>query len=377
MIDTSIIRDLLLSERKYIVYGAGYRGDAVVRNILDLGLNISCIVDEDSLKQGSRIYGVEICPVEYLYSMSWEDNTYIIVSVEEGKEIHKILSKQFKVMPFIAAEYILRLSYLNCEAYGYNKIEYMGSFMSPYPSYNIDKTFDDLYDIDLNMNTQERYYNIFLDLYRQIDFSHTCERRYSEDNTKYGIADALVLYGMIRLLKPSRIVEIGSGYSSAIMLDTNEYCMDDKIKIEFIDPFANRLKSLLKQTDKISLQERFLQDANIDSFKLLKKNDILFIDSSHVSKRGSDVNQIFFDVLPRLKKGVYIHIHDVFANFDYPDEWVKKGWVWNEDYLLRAFLMNNNAYEIVFFTNLWNKKFKETCLIPNFKGGGSIWLKKK
>ena len=365
MIDTSIIKGLLFSERKFIVYGAGYRGDAVVRNMLDLGLNISCIVDKDSLKHGSEIYGIEICPVECMDSMSG-DNTYIIVSVEQGKEIHKTLSDKFNVMPFVTAEYILRLSYLNCEAYGYNKVEYMGSFMSPYPSYNIDKTFDDLYDIDLNMDTQEKYYNSFLNLYKKIDFSKTCDRRYSEDNTKYGIADALVLYGMIRLLKPNRIVEIGSGYSSAIMLDTNEYCMDGKIKIEFIEPFANRLKSLLKQTDKISLQEKFLQDANIDSFERLGENDILFIDSSHVSKRGSDVNQIFFDVLPRLKNGVYIHIHDVFANFDYPDEWVKNGWAWNEDYLLRAFLMNNNAYEIVFFTNLWNKRFRETGLIPNY-----------
>ena len=88
-------------------------------------------------------------------------------------------------------------------------------------------------------------------------------------------------------------------------------------------------------------------------------------------------NKILFDILPNLKSGVYIHFHDVFKDFEYPIEWIKTGRAWNESYLLRAFLMNNHDYEIIFFCDMWNEKFAETGLFDKFVGGANIWLKKK
>jgi len=116
-------------------------------------------------------------------------------------------------------------------------------------------------------------------------------------------------------------------------------------------------------------------------FDALSSNDILFIDSTHVSKTGSDVNRILFDILPRLSRGVFIHFHDVFYPFEYPKEWVYEGRAWNEDYILRAFLEYNDAFEIVLF-GTWLAKFERDLLREMMpmtleNPGGSLWLRKR
>jgi hypothetical protein len=107
---------------------------------------------------------------------------------------------------------------------------------------------------------------------------------------------------------------------------------------------------------------------------------VLFIDSSHVSKIGSDVNRLFFDVLPVLAPGVLIHIHDVAGNLEYPRHWLEEGRAWNEQYLLRAFLMYNPAYRIELFSAwLWNQKtefIREKLPMCARGGGGQLWLRK-
>ena len=113
---------------------------------------------------------------------------------------------------------------------------------------------------------------------------------------------------------------------------------------------------------------------------MLEKNDILFIDSTHVSKAGSDVNYILFEILPTLKEGVIIHFHDVFYPFEYPQGWIEKGFAWNEDYLLRAFLMYNSNFELLFF-NTYMEQFHKTWIAKNMPDilknmGGGLWLRK-
>lgn len=120
-----------------------------------------------------------------------------------------------------------------------------------------------------------------------------------------------------------------------------------------------------------------LQEIEVGVFDELMEGDILFVDSSHMAKRNSDVNRILFEILPRLKSGVYIHFHDIMMDFEYPIEWLRNGWVWNESYLIRAFLMNNEQYEIVFFCDMWNKKLEQTGVFDNFVGGANLWLRKK
>ena len=119
----------------------------------------------------------------------------------------------------------------------------------------------------------------------------------------------------------------------------------------FIETYPDRLRGLLRPHDEGATRiiEREVQEVPIDTFSSLRAGDLLFIDSSHVIKCGSDVQFLMFEVLPQLPTGVFVHFHDVFYPFEYPAEWVLKGRYWNEDYFLRAFLSYNSEWEISFF----------------------------
>lgn len=178
--------------------------------------------------------------------------------------------------------------------------------------------------------------------------------RYWSVNGFYTLGDTLTLIGMIKLHRSKRVVEVGSGFSSAAMLDARDRLLDFRPELTFIEPYpADRLDGLLRESDRASTRvlKTFVQQAPMDCFTALEAGDILLIDSSHVSKVGSDVNFLFFEVLPNLKPGVLVHVHDVFVNFEYPRHWFVEGRNWNEDYLLRAFLMYNSAFRVEYFTN--------------------------
>jgi hypothetical protein len=123
-----------------------------------------------------------------------------------------------------------------------------------------------------------------------------------------------------------------------------------------------------------------VQNVPLERFAALEAGDILFVDSSHVAKTGSDVVHLFGQVLPRLAKGVRVHFHDIFWPFEYPEEWIREGRAWNEAYLLRAFLQFNSAFRIVLFNSylgLHHRDLVERHL-PLFlqNTGGSLWLEK-
>jgi predicted O-methyltransferase YrrM len=209
-------------------------------------------------------------------------------------------------------------------------------------------------------------------------------RRYYFDNVFYRWADAIMLYSLMRHLSPKRIIEIGSGYSSFVMLDTNELFFDKRIELTFIEPDSKRLRSRLKPGDlnHISILERPVQEIEPDVFERLEANDILFVDSTHVSKAGSDVNHILFNILPALHRGVFVHFHDIWYPFEYPLEWLRYGIYWNEAYMLRSFLSFNSRFRI----RLWNnyllrfhsdflKQRMPLCAVPvDFGLDGSLWI---
>jgi predicted O-methyltransferase YrrM len=205
--------------------------------------------------------------------------------------------------------------------------------------------------------------------------------RYYYENSSYSYADAIFLGCMMLEFKPRRIIEVGCGFSSAAMLDISERFFDGRIDCLFIDPDPSRLRSLLEQKEVAArLMEKKLQDVPLNVFSGLEAGDILFIDSSHISKVGSDVNLIFFDVLPRLQKGVLVHIHDVFYPLEYPQAWLQRGWVWNEQYLLHAFLQFNHAFAVRLFSHFliardrdWFSLHMADCLK---NPGGCLWLEK-
>ena len=268
-----------------------------------------------------------------------------------------------------------------------------GHFYSPIPA--LDHVHSDaarifsapertLAAIELNEDHQLALLHSFEPFYDELPFqaSATEGLRYRYENPAYSYADAIFLYSMIRHAQPKRIVEVGSGWSSCAILDTNERFFDNGIETMFVEPYPQLLHSLISSADRgrIRLLPQRLQDVSLDEFTRLQARDILFIDSTHVSKVFSDVNVLFFDILPRLQPGVFVHFHDIFYPFEYPKSWILQGRAWNEAYLLRAFLQFNSGYRVVLmntFLEHFHRKYLESRMPLCLKNpGGSIWLQR-
>jgi predicted O-methyltransferase YrrM len=238
--------------------------------------------------------------------------------------------------------------------------------------------------INLNVTGQERILNRLGELYPDFDWPDrpTPERRFHFDQGYYLQADSISLYGMMRMFAPKRIVEVGSGFSSALMLDASERFLGSQTKFTFIEPFPERLNAVLHPEDRsaVTLHQKPVQEIGLEVFKALSADDFLIIDSSHVSKIGSDVNYLYFEVLPLLQSGALVHVHDIFWPFEYPQEWIREGRAWNEAYLLRAFLSFNSEFEILFWVPYAAHRWKKliAARMPRFfeNTGASIWLRK-
>jgi glycosyltransferase involved in cell wall biosynthesis len=202
---------------------------------------------------------------------------------------------------------------------------------------------------------------------------------YCWNNPMWNNTDALVQYGLLRDLKPKRVVEVGCGWSSLLMqralVRNGTPC-----KVTQIEPYPNPALFELFPHD-WRLHRSPLQRAPFEIFEALQAGDICFYDGSHCVKVASDVNWFFFEVLPRLKPGVIIHLHDIFLPDDYPDLWIfERGQTWNEQYLLQAFLMNNHDYKIL-IANAFLFKTNAKALEGFYRGvqppyGCSFWIKK-
>jgi Methyltransferase domain len=217
----------------------------------------------------------------------------------------------------------------------------------------------------------------------QFEATPTAHSRYFCPNPAFDGSDAFFVQAMMRRFRPTRLIEVGSGYSSCSILDCNEHHLDTQLDLTFIEPYPQLLKSLVRPTDleRHAIIAERLQDVPLETFEALCENDILFIDSTHVSKTNSDVNYLFFEILPHLREGVIVHIHDIFYPFDYPKAWVLEGRSWNEAYMLRAFLQYNDRVEILLFNNYLQVEHAQAfaAALPELgpDGGGSIWLRIK
>ena len=268
-----------------------------------------------------------------------------------------------------------------------------GHFLSPLPDIaearvavakNVARATDALPGIDLRADAQRDLLLKMADLLPEFDWTETCVpgKRFHFNQGWYGKADSLCLYAMLRLFRPRRVVEVGSGFSSALMLDVDERFLDSNTKFTFIDPDPVRLQSMLAPADqrRVRIIPQAVQAVSKRVFTELEGGDFLFINSSHVSKTGSDVNFLFFEILPQLPPGCLIHFHDIFWPFEYPEEWIADGWAWNEAYLLRAFLSFNNSFEIAFWvpfcTRRWPDIFNKSVPGHPIDTGAAIWLRR-
>jgi len=242
--------------------------------------------------------------------------------------------------------------------------------------------------IDLNDDKQHAFLEPLTAGAYQIPFPENAggsEFRYYFDNKTYAHADGLVLFTMLTSYRPKRIIEVGSGFSSALMLDTNDKFLNNSIHFTFIEPNPEMtLNNLLRKEDynNTDVKRALVQEVDPEIYQTLDENDVLLIDNSHVSKTGSDVNFVMTEILPRLKKGVLIHIHDIFYPFEYPREWLMGLKLnWNEIYAVHNFLLFNDRFEIVFFSDYMQQKLgpEYQRRIPLFfkDRPGSLWIRKK
>jgi hypothetical protein len=203
-------------------------------------------------------------------------------------------------------------------------------------------------------------------------------QRYFVDNDQFSHIDAGALFVMLCELRPKRVVEVGSGFSTLLMVDVRDRLLDGASIIECVEPYPRHF--LLDPAYGISLIQEKVQDVAPEYFEGLESGDVLFIDTSHVSKTGSDVNRLVLDILPRLKPGVYVHVHDIFLPEEYPPSWVlDENRSWNEQYLLQAFLINNSKAKVLYATG-----YARSVLTPLARTavagkleiyGGSFWFR--
>jgi Methyltransferase domain len=194
-----------------------------------------------------------------------------------------------------------------------------------------------------------------------------------DDSGQYGWLDAALYYCMIRNFKPKHIIEVGAGDSTK--LASLAACKNGVVDLESIDPFASENLSEISK-----LIKKPVQEIPISQFKVLQRNDILFIDSTHVCKIGSDVNYLFLDVLPNLNPGVLVHIHDIALPLEFPENWViGLHRFWNEQYLLHAFLIGNCDFEVLFgiqYMLLYHRDVMVKLYGLKRLGGLSFWIRK-
>lgn len=238
--------------------------------------------------------------------------------------------------------------------------------------------------IEWREDSQLRLLQDFLGYVPEIDFpveKPNNPTTYFYMNDQFPVLDAEVLYCMLRHFKPHRMIEVGSGFSSLVTAHVNRVHLGGGLQFVCIEPYPRQF--LLDGVAGISeLVVSKVQDVPLDFYDRLQEGDILFIDSSHVTKVGSDVNHLFFEVIPRLRKGVLIHIHDIFLPDEYPKKWViEEGRHWNEQYLVRAFLEFNVSFEILWASYFMAKYHGVEVKagfprFPELGGGGSLWLRR-
>ncbi len=302
-----------------------------------------------------------------------------------------------RVMPHCLHRKEFPQSFLLWERHGFHVTPV--HFYQPIPdTQNLPKTLWDtpstLPGIDMNESMQRNLlrkdFRSFQNEYEQFPTEPAASpSRFHFNNGLFDGIDALLAYCMVRHFQPRLIIEIGSGYSSLLLGEA--VAKNAQSKLTCIEPFPQEfLKSGFPGLHR--LIEKKVEEIEVEFFSELNSGDVLFIDSSHTVKIGGDVNYLFLEVLPRLKPGVIVHIHDIFLPFDYRRDWVVDEFrFWGEQYLLHAFLTFNSEFEVLMASSYMAHKYLDDlkAAFPSLEnlgtsspnsakwGGGSFWMRRK
>jgi predicted O-methyltransferase YrrM len=206
---------------------------------------------------------------------------------------------------------------------------------------------------------------------------------YHATNNQFPALDAWVLEGLLRHVRPKLMIEVGCGYSTLVSARVNREQLGSATRLTCIEPYPRDfLQAGVPGVTDLRVEK--IQETPLALFDELGENDVLFVDTSHTVKTGGDVTWIFGEIIPRLRSGVYVHVHDIFLPGEYPEEWVLEGWGWNEVYLVRAFLSFNDAFEVVWAAQYMLNRRPEEVLSAfpgqsayRERGGGSLWLRRR
>jgi hypothetical protein len=203
-------------------------------------------------------------------------------------------------------------------------------------------------------------------------------REFYNRNSQFSWLDPRAAFALLRHWAPKRVIEVGSGFSSLLIADIGQRFLGPDFRLTCIEPFP---RPFLRGLPGVELIAQPVQDVDLALFDRLEPGDVLFINSSHVAKTGSDVNRLYFDVLPRMPRGVFVHVHDIFLPNDYPRDWVlQENRSWNEQYLVRALLMDSSRLRVRFGCNYawltFPAKVSPVLGLPPGQGygGGSLWM---
>ncbi|MBS1887189.1 MAG: class I SAM-dependent methyltransferase [Actinobacteria bacterium] len=205
------------------------------------------------------------------------------------------------------------------------------------------------------------------------------------DNTNYGAVDAELLYAMVRARKPRRVLELGSGMTTLLIGEAARRNAADGVATEHLayDPYPRAQILGEDPPPPTRFAPKGATEVGLDDFSLLGNGDILFVDTTHTVKLGSDVNYVVLDVLPTLASGVIVHFHDIFLPWEYPREWFESmGYFWAEQYLIQAFLAFNGDFEVLIPANAVAVEHPDRLAraIPSFVPGrrpGALWLRRR
>ena len=197
-------------------------------------------------------------------------------------------------------------------------------------------------------------------------------------NGTYESVDAELLYAFVRHLRPARVVELGSGYSTLIIREALARNGADVAKVlHTYDPYRSDLLPADARVTSLPVQ-----DVPDETFRALGAGDVLFVDTSHVVKIGGDVTHIVLEALPLLGDGVVVHFHDIFLPYAYSRTHLEDAHFWSEQYLLQAFLLGNPAWEVLIGAQAVARAHpaRLAAAIPSFGPGvspGAFWMRRR
>jgi hypothetical protein len=206
--------------------------------------------------------------------------------------------------------------------------------------------------------------------------------QFSWDNVMYGAVESEILHAVIRHAKPNRIVELGSGFTSLIIAGAcrSNASEGHPSRYTCFDPFPRDF--VRNGIDGMhSFEPVSANDVSQEEFDALADGDILFVDTTHTVKVGSEVNRLMLEVFPRLAPGVLIHVHDIFLPYEYPREFFQSQCYWQEQYLLQALLTENPNFEVVLPVAAISRENPELIgeLMPWHRppfGPGAFWIRR-